>query len=150
MAMQAYEMSEKQKPGGKPGQPAPHEALKPHRPLTEALARLYRDGDAGAPDAAPGGLAEFGHARSNPVPAASLEEMQRYLERLRLHGGQRVAWKLAGTIAAGVNGKPVFEYAILSLQGQTLTTLYLSLGYDGTSSRPPRGFVLAPDANARG
>jgi hypothetical protein len=142
--MRAPEMSEKQKPGVPPGQPELDAAVKPQQSLSDALADLYRA--AGVIQEAPGALGEFGHSRTNPVPTVSLEESRRYLSRLRLVGGERVVWTHSATIAVGLNGKPVFQYAILSALGQPLATLYLSPGYDGTSSKAPRGFVLEPEA----
>lgn len=135
-------MSEEKKQGGAPEPPQADAALKPHQPLSEALAQLYQRGGI---EEAPGGLGEFGHSRSNPVPAASLEAARRYLGRLRRAGGERVVWTHSSTIAVGLNGKPVFEYAILSQLGQSLATLYLSPGYHGTSGRAPRGFELEPE-----
>jgi len=82
------------------------------------------------------------------VPTASLEEARRYLSRLRLLGGERVVWTHSATIAVGLNGKPVLQYAILSLDGKTLATLHLSPGYDGNSTRAPRGFELEAETRA--
>ena len=145
--MRTPQMSDKQKPGGPPGQPEPDAPLPPREGLTEALARLYQG--AGAIQEAPGALGDFGHSRTSPVPTVSLEEMRRYLGRLRLPGGERVVWTHSGTIAVGLNGKPVFQYAILSLHGQSLATLHLSPGYDANSTRAPRGFVLEPEVPGR-
>ena len=142
--MRAPVTSEKQKPGNPPGQPEPDAALTPRQTLSEALARLY--GGADGIQEAPGGLGEFGHSLTNPVPTVSLEASRHYLSRVRLLGGERVVWTHSATIALGLNGKPVFQYAILSLVGQPLATLYLSPGYDGTSTRAPRGFQLEPEA----
>ena len=139
-------MSEKYKPGNPPGQPEPDAAVKPHESLSEALARLYKTNS--EIQEAPGGLGEFGHSRTNPVPTVSLEESRRYLSRIRLLGGERVVWTHSATIAFGLNGKPVFQYAILSLLGQPLATLYLSPGYDRTSTKAPRGFELEPETRS--
>jgi len=144
--MRAPEMSEKRKPGESPGQPEADAALGPQPPLSDALARLY--GSAAGAQQAPGALGEFGHSRTNPVPTVSLEESRRYLSRIRRLGGERVVWTHSATIAVGLNGKPVFQYAILSLHGQPLATLYLSPGYDGTSTLAPRGFELEPEARS--
>jgi hypothetical protein len=137
-------MSEERKPGSLPGQPASNEPSASQQSLTDALARLY--GTAGSLREAPGGLGDFGHSRTNPVPTASLEASRRYLSRLRRTGGERIVWTHSGTIAAGLNGKPVFQYAILSQAGQSLATLYLSPGYAGTSILAPRGFTLEPES----
>jgi len=145
-SMRAPAMSEKYKPGNPPGQPEPDATLTPRQTLSEALARLY--GGAGAIHEAPGALGEFGHSLTSPVPTVSLEAARRYLSRVRLLGGERVVWTHSATIALGLNGKPVFQYAILSLLGQPLATLYLSPGYDGTSTRAPRGFQLEPEAQS--
>ena len=145
--MRAPEMTEEKKPGGPPEPSGPEAALKPHQPLSDALARLY--GSAGGVQEAPGALGEFGHSRTNPVPTASLEEARRYLSRLRVLGGERVVWTHSATIAVGLNGKPVLQYAILSLHGKSLATLHLSPGYDGNSTRAPRGFELQPEAPGR-
>jgi hypothetical protein len=42
----------------------------------------------------------------------------------------------------GLNGKPVFQYAIVSEHGRPVATLYLSPAYAGTSTKAPRGFTL--------
>ena len=144
--MHTPEMSEKHKPGGPPGPPEPDTALTPRQNLTEALVRLYQG--AGDTEIAPHAFGEFGHSRTSPVPTVSLEESRRYLSRLRLLGGERVVWTHSSTIAVGLNGKPVFQYAILSLRGQPLTSLYLSPGYDRNSTRAPRGFVLEPESKS--
>jgi hypothetical protein len=141
--MRTPEMTEKQEPGGPPGQPEPDAAVPPRQNLTEALVRLYQGAD--DRQAAPGAFGEFGHSRTSPVPSVSLEESRRYLSRLRLLGGERVVWTHSSTIAVGLNGKPVFQFAILSLRGQPLTTLYVSPGYERNSTRAPRGFVLEPE-----
>jgi hypothetical protein len=144
--MRTSEMNDKKKPGGLPGQPESDSPLPPRQALTEALTRLYQG--AGHSEEAPGALGEFGHSRTSPVPTVSLEEIRRYLGRLRLPGGERVVWTHSGTIAVGLNGKPVFQYAILSLHGQSLATLHLSPGYDANSTKAPRGFVLALEAQS--
>lgn len=141
--MRTPQMNDKQKSGGPPGQPEPDAPLPTRETLTDALARLYQA--AGDSQEAPGALGEFGHSRTNPVPIVSLEEIRRYLSRLRLPGGERVVWTHSGTIAVGLNGKPVFQYAILSLHGQALATLHVSPGYDRNSTKVPRGFVLEPE-----
>lgn len=135
-------MDKKDESGKAPSQPAADEPARRHQRLSEALARLYQG--ATPADAAPGGIGEFALALSNPVPVASLEECRRYLGRLRRAGGERIVWTHSGTIAVGLNGKPVLQYAIHSLGGQTLTTLFLSPGYAWTSAAAPRGFLLEP------
>jgi hypothetical protein len=145
-AMRAPLMNKERKPGDLPGPPETDAAVKPHESLSEALARLYTTNS--EIQEAPGGLGEFGHSRTNPVPTVSLEESRRYLSRIRLLGGERVVWTHSATIAFGLNGKPVFQYAILSPLGQPLATLYLSPGYDRTSTKAPRGFELEPEARS--
>jgi hypothetical protein len=135
-------MEKKDESGEAPPRPDAEAPARRHQPLSEALSRLYQGANPG--DAAPGGIGEFALARSNPVPVASLEECRRYLGRLRRADGERIVWTHSGTIAVGLNGKPVLQYAILSLGGQTLTTLYLSPGYAWTSAAAPRGFLLEP------
>lgn len=145
--MPAPYMKKTQKPGTPPGASGPDDPLKPHQPLSDALAHLYQG--SGTLQEAPGALGEFGLSRTSPVPTASLEESRRYLGRLRRTGGERVVWTHSATIAVGLNGKPVFQYTILSQLGQLLATLYLSPGYEGTSTRAPRGFELESEASGR-
>jgi hypothetical protein len=140
--MSVIEMAEKEEPSVPPAGQAPGEAIRPHQPLSEALVRMYRG--SGAPDEAPGGIGEFGHSRTNPVPTSSLEACARYLARLRQLGGQRVVWTHSATIAVGLNAKPILQYAIHGMDGRALTKLYLSPGYPATSGKAPRGFLLEP------
>ena len=77
-------------------------------------------------DELPFGTGLFGIERTNPIPVYGVPENEKYLSKLRLHNGERVRWRRVGSLQVKSIERPIDEYEIFNLRGDTITFLYLS------------------------
>jgi hypothetical protein len=93
-------------------------------------------------DEIPQGFGDFGLERTNPIPTYGVPENEIYLSNLRLTNGERIRWRRVGSFEIETINSPIDEYEIFSLNGDTISFLYISPYHLSTSRKAPRGFKI--------
>lgn len=108
--------------------------------LFEAMSMLNEGGT--EEDTIPDGYGEFGYDVTNPIPVNTVMGNMAYLGKLRTLDGEKVQYERLGSTSAPNIENPIDAYEI-SVNGQVLTTLYISPYNKKNSERPPKGFKLS-------
>jgi hypothetical protein len=93
-------------------------------------------------DEIPQGIGNFGLDKTNPVPVYGVPENEIYLSKLRLSNGDRIRWRRIKSLEIASINKPIDEYEIFNMNGDTITLLYISPYHLKTSSKAPAGFKI--------
>lgn len=107
--------------------------------LFDAMSKLNEGGT--TQDTIPDGYGEFGHEVTNPIPVNTIMGNMAYLGKLRTLDGKKVHYERFGSTGAPNIENPIDIYEI-SVDGQKITTLYISPYNKKNSERPPKGFKL--------
>jgi ssDNA thymidine ADP-ribosyltransferase, DarT len=89
-----------------------------------------------------GCIGEFGLEKTNPIPTYGIPSKTAYLNSLRTSNGERIGYRRTGSFEVENIVKPVDEYEIFNIQGETIAFLYLSAYHWKTSIKSPLGFYL--------
>lgn len=92
-------------------------------------------------DTIPDGYGEFGLEVTNPIPVHTILGNMSYLSRLRTLAGEEVEYDRLGSTDAP-NIESLIDMYEISVNGQQLTTLYISPYNKKNSERAPKGFKL--------
>jgi len=87
------------------------------------------------------GYGEFGHEVTNPIPVKSVLGNIAYLGNLRTLDGQKVEYERIGSTIAPNIDMPIDMYEIY-INGDMITTLYISPYHNKNSERAPKNFKL--------
>tara|TARA_R110002124_G_scaffold284345_2_gene461449 strand:- start:534 stop:1274 length:741 start_codon:yes stop_codon:yes gene_type:complete len=93
-------------------------------------------------DEIPQGIGVFGHERTNPIPTYGLPSNELYLKSLRNKFGERLIWRRKQSVKVNNIVKPVDQYEIFSIEGDTIANLFLSPYHWKTSEKAPKGFKM--------
>ena len=93
-------------------------------------------------DEIPQGIGQFGFDKTNPIPVYGLPMNEQYLTSLRTMNGERIRWRRIRSLEISHINKPIDEYEIFNLKGDTMTLLYISPYHLKTSKKAPEGFKL--------
>lgn len=93
-------------------------------------------------DEIPQGTGNFGFDKTNPVPVYGVPENEKYLSKLRLSNGERIRWRRIKSLEIASINKPIDEYEIFNMNGDTITLLYISPYHLKTSNKAPAGFKI--------
>lgn len=93
-------------------------------------------------DEIPQGFGEFGLEKTNPIPVYGVPENEVYLSNLRQTNGERIRWRRVGSFKIENICSPIDEYEIFSLNGDTISFLYISPYHMRTSRKAPHGFKI--------
>lgn len=88
------------------------------------------------------GFGDYGLKKTNPIPVFGVPENENYLSKLRLLNGEKIRWRRIGSLFADNIEKPIDEYEIFNLKGDTLSLLYISPYHWKTSQKAPSGFKI--------
>jgi hypothetical protein len=92
-------------------------------------------------DTIPDGYGEFGLEVTNPIPVNTLLGNMAYLGSLRTLAGEKVQYERVGSTGTPNIEKPIDMYEIF-VNGNQITTLYISPYNKKNSERAPKGFKL--------
>lgn len=90
-------------------------------------------------DEIPEGYGEFGYELTNPIPVNTTFGSTSYLAKLKTMNNQKVSYDRIGSFSSPVSSHPVDGYKI-SLDGKSITTLYISCYHKKNSEKTPRNF----------
>lgn len=93
-------------------------------------------------DEIPQGTGNFGLDKTNPIPVYGIPENEKYLSKLRLSNGDRIRWRRIKSLEISSISKPIDEYEIFNMNGDTITLLYISPYHLKTSNKAPAGFKI--------
>jgi len=88
------------------------------------------------------GIGEFGLEKTNPIPTYGIPSKTAYLNSLRTRNGEIIGYRRTGSFEVENIVKPVDEYEIFNLKGETIAFLYFSAYHWTTSTKCPLGFYL--------
>jgi hypothetical protein len=109
--------------------------------LFDTLSLMCQDGC--ETDEIPGGIGEFGHTVTNPIPTKTVFGSTSYLARLCAPDGEKVVYERNGPVfCKEISSKPIDEYTVSHPNGTVLARLYLSPYHKKNSEKTPRGFSL--------
>jgi hypothetical protein len=88
------------------------------------------------------GMGEFGLENTNPVPVAGIPENEIYLNSLRNLNGEILRYRRTGSTEVANIKKPVDEYEIFNIKGDTVGFIYISPYHLKTSTKAPKGYRI--------
>ena len=93
-------------------------------------------------DVIPGAYGEYGYDLTNPIPTRGVPSNETYLRHLRLLSGENFKWERIGSFGAPNIKHPIDGYEIITENGESLCTIYISPYQRVISSQAPKGFYL--------
>jgi len=93
-------------------------------------------------DVIPEGYGEYGLCATNPVPVKGISASEIYLGKLRLESGEEIKWQRVGSTGAPNIKNCIDMYAIQSVSGRQIGTIYISPYQSTTSKLAPKGFKI--------
>ena len=94
-------------------------------------------------DVIPGAYGEYGFDLTNPIPTRGVPSNETYLHRLRLLSGEQIKWERIGSFGAPNIKHPIDGYKVMTENGESLCTIYISPYQRVISNQAPKGFYLA-------
>ena len=115
----------------------------PEKMFEVMFSNLGNSAEGCPPDVIPGAYGEFGYDLTNPIPTRGIPSNETYLRRLRLLSGEKFKWERIGSFDASNIKNPIDGYEIMTENGESLCTIYISPYQRVISNQAPKGFYLA-------
>ena len=93
-------------------------------------------------DIIPGAYGEYGLCVTNPVPTRGIPSNEVYLGKLSLLSDEPFHWRRVGSFGAPNIEHPIDGYEIITNDGNTLCTIYISPYQRIISNTAPKGFYI--------
>lgn len=93
-------------------------------------------------DIIPGAYGEYGLCATNPIPTRGISSNEIYLRRLALCSGEEFHWTRTGSCGAPNIEHPIDIYDIITSNGRTVCTIYISPYHNVISNTAPKGFTF--------